>query len=309
MLTPSRIHLSKTLMIHPDALAKVRRLTTRFALLLLLLLPLLAAQEPSPHVVHKPPARPGTVSPAPGKFDTDAEAELFGLINQTRSEHGLSPLTVDSRLTQAARKHTSLMVQHSQLSHQFAGEPPVQVRFSDENIPSDHEGENVGLNQDVDAAHQAFMDSPPHRRSILDPDFNVVGIGVLRSGENIYVTEDFAHRLPMYSEPEAEAVLQGAVEKVTKSHELPTPERKSQPQLRQMACNMALNDSLDSHDPAKLPGVSEVFVWTAGDPANIPAGVEKRLSQRLPSGYALGVCFAPSVGHPGGVYWIVMVTY
>jgi uncharacterized protein YkwD len=308
VLSSSRIHLFRQMM-HYDTLAKVHRRTTRIALLLLLLLPLLSAQDPNPHIVHKPPTRPGTVSPAPGTFDTDAETQLFGLINQTRGEHGLPPLTVDSRLTQAARKHTSLMVQHSQLSHQFEDEPPLQIRFSDENLPSDHEGENLDLNQDVASAHQALMDSPPHRRSILDPSFNVVGIVVLHSGENIYVTEDFAHRLPMYSEPEAEAVLQGAVEKAMKSHEFPTPVRRSQPQLRQMACSMALNDSLDSHDPAKLTGVSEVFVWTAGDPANIPVGVEKRLSQQLPSGYALGACFAPSVGHPGGVYWVIMVAY
>jgi uncharacterized protein YkwD len=296
-------------MMHCYALGKIHERITRVVLLLCLLLPFLSAQEPNPHIVHKPPTRSDTVSPAPGKFDADAETQLFGLINQTRNEHGLPPLTVDRRLTQAARKHTALMVQHSQLSHQFEDEPPLQIRFSDENLPSDHEGENLDLNQDIASAHEALMESPPHRRSILDPSFNVVGIGVLHSGENIYVTEDFAHRLPMYSEPEAETVLQDAVEKLTKSHELPTPVRKSQPQLRQMACNMALNDSLDSHDPAKLPGVLEVFVWTAGDPANVPSGVEKRLSQRLPSGYALGVCLAPSVGHPGGVYWVIMVTY
>jgi uncharacterized protein YkwD len=296
-------------MMRYDMSAKVRWRTTRIALLPLLLLPLLAAQDTNSHIIHKPPTRPGTVTPALGQFDTDAEAQLFGLINQTRSEHGLLPLTVDSRLTQAARKHTELMVEHSQLSHQFQDEPPLQIRFSDENLPSDHEGENLDLNQDIGSAHQALMDSPPHRRSILDPSFNVVGIGVLHSGKNIYVTEDFAHRLSMYSEPEAEAVLQGSVEKVAKSHEFPTPVRKSQPQLRQMACNMALNDSVDGHDPAKLPGVAEAFVWTAGDPANVPSGVEKRLSQPLPSGYALGACFAPSVGHPGGVYWVIMVTY
>jgi uncharacterized protein YkwD len=294
---------------HCDAHSKIRWRIARLVLLPFLLTPLLPAQEPNSHVIHKPPTRPGTVSPAPGNFDSAAETQLFGLINQARNEHGLPPLTVDSRLTQAARKHTSLMVQHSQLSHQFEDEPPVQIRFSNENLPSDHEGENLDLNQDIGSAHQALMESPPHRRNILDPGFNVVGIGVLHSGENIYVTEDFAHRLPMYSEPDAETVLQGAVEKVAKSHEFPTPLRKSQPQLRQMACNMALNDSLDSHDPAKLPGVSEVFVWIAGDPAIIPVGVEKRLSQRLPSGYALGACFAPSVGHPGGVYWVIMVTY
>jgi uncharacterized protein YkwD len=296
-------------MMHCYALDKVRQRVTRVGLLLCVLGPFLSAQEPNAHIVHKPPSGSRTSSPTQGKFDSAAEAEFVQLINQERGEHGLPPLTVDSRLTQAARKHTQRMVEHSQLSHQFGDEPPVQIRFSDENLPSDHEGENVGLNQDVASAHQAFMDSPPHRRSILDPDFNVVGVGVLHSGESIYVTEDFAHRLPTYSEPEAETVLQGAVEKAAGSLGQATPARKSQPQLRQMACNMSLNDSLDSRDPAKLPGVREVMVWTAGDPGNLTDQVRKRILQIGPSGYALGVCFAPSVSHPGGVYWIIMVTY
>jgi hypothetical protein len=113
----------------------------------------------------------------------------------------------------------------------------------------------------------------------------------------------------MYSEPETEAVLQDAIDKAAKSQGLSAPLRKPQPQLRQMACNMALNDALDNLGSAKLPGVSEVLVWTAGDPAKIPEGVETRLSRRLPSGYSLGACFAPSVSHPGGVYWVIMVTY
>jgi hypothetical protein len=51
-----------------------------------------------------------------------------------------------------------------------------------------------------------------------------------------------------------------------------------------------------------------VLVWTADDPAKLPKGISQVMSPQV-SGYALGACFAPSVSHPGGVYWIVMVTY
>jgi len=245
----------------------------------------------------------------PMQFDTAGEAQLVELINQSRAAEGLPALTVDARLQQAARKHTALMVERSQLSHQFDGEAAMQPRFIAEGLPSDREGENVALNRTVPGAHAALMQSPLHRHNILGPDYNVVGVGILHSEGNVYVTEDFARRLPEYSEPQAEAAVEAAINLRAKSQGLAQPQRKPQLQLRHMACSMALTDTLDNEGPAELPGVHGVMIWTAGDPGKIPDRIAKQLSQAMPSGYSLGACFAPSVSHPGGVYWIVIVTY
>jgi uncharacterized protein YkwD len=276
----------------------------------LLSAPHVRADPGSPALASPFNSQAGTASNAqPKQFDTAGEVQLVELINQARSEHGLQPLTVDERLTRAARKHTVLMAQHSQLSHRFEGEPALQIRFSNESLPSDRQSENVALNSlDIASAHEGLMHSPPHRASILDPAFNVVGVGVLRSGEDIYVTEDFARKLPEYSEPQAEASAQAAVEQYAKSRGLRAPVRRPQLQLRHMACTMALSDALDSSDALRLPGVHGVLAWTADDPAQLPKGIAQVLSPQT-SGYSLGACFAPSVSHPGGVYWIVMVTY
>src|ERR1700761_1260840 len=127
-------------------------------------------------------------------FDAAGEKQLVDLINESRAQHGLQALAIDDRLTRAARKHTELMVQHAALSHQFEGEPPMQTRFRHEELPSDRQGENVDLDQDIPSAHQALMNSPLHRANILDPNYNVVGVAVLHSGPNLYITEDFARR-------------------------------------------------------------------------------------------------------------------
>jgi uncharacterized protein YkwD len=247
--------------------------------------------------------------PAQAQFDEGSEQQLVQLINQERTSQGLPPLTVDRRLTQAARKHTELMVEHKALSHQFDGEPEMQVRFSDEDFPSDQEGENIGFNKDLPSAHKDLMHSPPHRANILDANYNVVGVGVIRNGRRVYVTEDFAHRPTEYSEPEADAVLQRALEVYGTTHGMPAPVRKPQSQLRHMACDMALNDSLQNQKAAELPGVHEVAAWTTAAPGELPSSVKGLLSHPLPSGYSLGACFAPSVSHPGGVYWVVMIVY
>jgi hypothetical protein len=246
---------------------------------------------------------------AQAQFEEAGERQLVQLINQERASRGLPPLAVDQRLTQAARKHAELMAEHKALSHQFDGEPTMDLRFADEHLRSDQQAENIALNQDVPSAHEALMGSPAHRASILHPGYNVVGVAVLRSGRHVYVTEDFAHRLTAYSEPEAEAVLQRAVENYATTHGMPAPKRKPQSQLRHMACDMALNDSLQGRKVADLLGVREVAAWTTAVPSELPSSAKELLSRPMSSGYSLGACFAPSVSQPGGVYWVVMVVY
>lgn len=243
------------------------------------------------------------------QFDAAGEQQLVDLINAARTAQGLNPLSVDERLTIAARKHTQLMVEHSALSHQFESEPAPQTRVTAEGLSSDAQGENVDMNQSIAGAHDALMHSPPHRANILDPDYNAIGVGVVRAGGNVWVTEDFARRLPQLSEPQAESAVQNAIQGYERARRFGAPVRQPQTQLRHMACDMALNDDLNLTPASRLSGVHQVFAWTAGDPAKLPKGIDSMLGTGLKGGYSLGACFAPSVSHPGGIYWLVMVAY
>jgi hypothetical protein len=241
--------------------------------------------------------------------DASAEQRLFALINQGRVKAGLTPLLYDERLARAARKHTEVMVHNDSLSHQFDDEEPLQLRVSNENVRCDHDGENIALDSNLEVAHTMLMQSPHHRDNILGPQFNAVGIGIVKSDDLIYITEDFAHVLPDYSELEADAVAQQAIDEYAKSQGVPVPVRKPRPPLKQMACDMALDDQLASKKAGALPGVSSAVAWNASDLEKLPSNLKRLLAQPLTSGYSLGVCFAPSVTHPGGLYWLVMVIY
>ena len=137
--------------------------------------------------------------------------------------------------------------------------------------------------------------------------FNAVGIGILKSGDPLYITEDFAHVLPNYSEPEAEVVAQQAIGDYAKSQGVPVPARKPLPLLRQVACDMALNDKLDSKKVSEVASITSAVAWNATDLGKLPTNLKRLLAQ--PLAYSLGVCFAPRVSHPDGVYWLVMVIY
>ena len=237
-------------------------------------------------------------------FDPAGEKQLVDLINQERAKQGIPPLQVDPRLTQSARKHTEIMVQHRALSHQFDGEPSMATRFSNENLPSSQEAENLALAPNVADEHESLMHSPPHRANILNPAFNAIGVGAIQSGGGLWVTQDFAHVLPEYSESRVDAVLQETIDHYAEAHGMPAPARKPQAQLHDIACDMAKNGAVNTDALMQMPEVNGTLVWRTNNPAELPAHARAWLSQPMPSGYSLGAC---SVSN--GIYWVVMVTY
>ncbi len=72
-------------------------------------------------------------------------------------------------------------------------------RLLDTGLQTDHVGENVAFNASAEKAFEALMQSPPHRRNLLDPTFNSAGFVAFWSGRRLYVVQDFAHRLPAVS--------------------------------------------------------------------------------------------------------------
>ncbi|MFZ3340457.1 MAG: CAP domain-containing protein [Terriglobales bacterium] len=169
--------------------------------MLALSISLCLAQEVSNANQHSQPT-PKFVSaqPSPTSLeDSAAEQELLDLANQRRSEAGAPPLRMDASLSSAARAHARLMVERQQLSHQFDGEPSLMPRLLDTGLRLDRVGENVAYNTSVDKAFEALMQSPPHRRNLLDPSYNSAGFAAFWSNRRLYVVQDFAHQLPAIS--------------------------------------------------------------------------------------------------------------
>jgi len=144
---------------------------------------------------------PGTVRansspPYPGYAvgaDASSAQQLFQLLDRDRAQSGLPPLIWDSGLAAAAQKHTQLMADRNQASHQLSGEAPLARRLA--GVPWDAAGENIALNTSISRANTWLMNSPPHRANILSRTYNAVGIGVVWKGNQVWVTEDFARRL------------------------------------------------------------------------------------------------------------------
>ena len=128
--------------------------------------------------------------------DSAAESTLLELANQSRQQAGAPPLHESKNLFAAARTHARLMVKNQQLSHQFDGESSLMTRLTEVGLQIDRAGENVAYNASTEKAFAALMQSPPHRRNLLDPNFNTAGFAAFWSNGRLYVVQDFAHQSP-----------------------------------------------------------------------------------------------------------------
>lgn len=249
----------------------------------------------------------GALSAVAQQYDDQAEQQLEQMLNLERARAGLPSLKVDDRLTQAARAHSVLMAKAKQLSHRFPDEPPLPKRLAATNIRFSQDAENVAYDYSVQAAHEGLMLSPPHRANILSPKYNTVGIGVVRSGDVFWVTQDFANRLQEYSVGEAENAIIASWQRERQRAYRPAAQVVRMPQLRRMACAMAQQGRLDARAPLNLPDVQSAVVYTESDPAKLSASAAKVAHDTHITRVAVGACFADSERNPAGVWWVAMV--
>jgi hypothetical protein len=116
------------------------------------------------------------------------ETRFLELTNSLRVSKGVAPLAVDGGLVSVARSWSGKMAAAGEISHN----PSLANQ-----VPSGWKklGENVGQGGNVDSLQQAFVNSPSHYHNLVDPAFNLVGIGVVYgSGGLIFVTVDFMQR-------------------------------------------------------------------------------------------------------------------
>jgi len=157
-----------------------------------------------------------TLSPNPcnGRPQTSiADQTLLNAANRDRAAAGLHPLKWDSSLAAAAHQHALRMAQMNQLSHQFSGEPPVQDRARQAGARFSMIAENVAQGPSVSGLHTQWMNSPPHRANLLDPELNAVGISVVQSGNMLFAVEDFSTAVPTLSLDEQEGEVAGQIER------------------------------------------------------------------------------------------------
>lgn len=107
-------------------------------------------------------------------------------INTFRITNGRSALAADSRLQKAAQSQADFMARTGKFGHEFGPATRFPVRIAAVHFDGSA-GENIGVGYgSIDEALEGWLQSPKHRKILLRPNFDRVGIAYSfnRSGKN-----------------------------------------------------------------------------------------------------------------------------
>ncbi|HPU35701.1 MAG TPA: CAP domain-containing protein [Bacillota bacterium] len=122
---------------------------------------------------------------------TAKEQQMANLINQARSEAGLSPLVIDPTLSGLARIKAQDMASYGYLSHQSPTYGSLADMLKAAGVSYNSAAENLAKAPSVATAFNALLGSRTHRANMLDDDCDRVGVGVISKGNSAIVVQIF----------------------------------------------------------------------------------------------------------------------
>jgi len=136
------------------------------------------------------------VSPTKNDLRVDdlSERTMLELVNEERSKVGVPKLAPSAQITRVARAYSTDMFFRRYFSHvSIEGLTPAD-RMENAGIHFTAAGENIAYAPDLATAHAGLMNSPGHKKNILDPAFRHVGIGIIAADRyGMMVTQDFTN--------------------------------------------------------------------------------------------------------------------
>jgi len=117
------------------------------------------------------------------------ECTFLTIINEYRDEHGLGSLQISQKLGAAAKFHSADMASNNYFSHILhdgsTWSQNIQSTGYDYNT---YRGENIAAgNYYADYAFTQWVNSPIHNANMLNPDFTVIGIGLVSSDSSDWI--------------------------------------------------------------------------------------------------------------------------
>lgn len=161
----------------------------------------LSTATPTVVLTAKPTLSPPS-SPSPSPADPSAVQTALGLINQSRAQIGLPPLTQYEPLRQEAQAFTNDMARRGYFSHYTPEGLSPGDRIAAAGIKVGRWAENIGdghgspVSSVIQQLHQLMMaevaPNDGHKQNILSPDLHRLGIGIATAADGtIYYATDF----------------------------------------------------------------------------------------------------------------------
>lgn len=115
----------------------------------------------------------------PSKALAYSSSEVLDLVNKSRTEAGLSSLTINAELAVAANAKALDMIDNSYFAHISPNGKTPWDFIKDTGYDYSFAGENLAIGYtNAQELHTAWMNSPSHRENIMGPNYQEIGISV-----------------------------------------------------------------------------------------------------------------------------------
>lgn len=160
--------------------------------------------KPTPNPAPAPVVTPAPVKPSTGVVTNDANFEakveqlIFNRVNAERAKAGMSQLSYNSTMEKYARIKSKDMADRGYFDHKNPEGQLITVQMAKDGVSYRAWGENIayiGGISDANAVADKFMtnwmNSSGHRANILSSNFTSIGVGIYKSGNRYYATQEF----------------------------------------------------------------------------------------------------------------------
>jgi uncharacterized protein YkwD len=237
------------------------------------------------------------------------ERRLFELANEERQKSGLRPLHFSPELAAGARRHSGDMAGRHVLSHVGSTGESFDDRLVAAGLYFSGGGENVArsFSATAEQIHASLMQSPEHRKNILGPDFDTIGVGAVMNAEAVFfVTDDFLERLVVLDRETSRERAGATIQEIRRARGLPPLiwDKKADALALEMSQARAAGRKLPGIPPS-FGEVRALFVISPKmeDLAKRAAAIG---SPDCREG-GLGVAFNRTRENPGGAFFITLV--
>ncbi len=123
------------------------------------------------------------------------ETRIIEEVNDVRRKHGRPELTENQTLAAVARDYSRRMLRKEFFSHTGPSGSTVADRIQAAGLTFRRVGENLAMTANVDRPAEGltadWMESPPHRKNILEGKYTQTGVGVWKEKDHYYFTQIF----------------------------------------------------------------------------------------------------------------------
>lgn len=123
----------------------------------------------------------------PAQAASSEESKVLALTNQVRASVGAPALAWDEGMASIARAWAAKMAADGIISHNPSYSRQITGSWT-------KASENVGQGPDIDTVHRALVASRSHYVNIVDTGVTAMGVGVVTSGNTVFIVENFVGR-------------------------------------------------------------------------------------------------------------------